>query len=94
MAIDTAKLGKKYILNVLTGGETGTNDIPTTFDGTNTITFEYGDYYKVGRTVWMVSRSADEHNNYLKEHQTKVRSVRLNAIKTKDSLQLNLDKYG
>lgn len=86
-AIDTTKLGKKYILNVLTGGETGTNDIPTTFDGTNPITFEYGDYYKVGRTVWMVSRSADEHNNYLREHQTQVRSVRLNAIKTKDSLQ-------
>ena len=80
-AIDTTKLGKKYILNVLTGGETDTNDIP------DSITFEYGDYYKVGRTVWMVSRSADENNNYLKEHQTKVRSVRLNAIKTKDSLQ-------
>jgi hypothetical protein len=86
-AIDTTKLGKKYILNVLTGGETGTNDIPTTFDGTNAITFEYGDYYKVGRTVWMVSRSADENNNYLKQHQTEVRSIRLNAIKTKDSLQ-------
>lgn len=80
MAINTAKLGKKYILNVLTGGQTGANDIPS-------IAFEYGDYYKVGRTVWMVSRSADEHNNYLKQHQTKVRSVRLNAIKTKDSLQ-------
>ena len=35
----------------------------------------------------MVSRSADEHNKYLKDHQTEVRSVRLNAIKTKDSLQ-------
>lgn len=86
-AIDTTKLGKKYILNVLTGGETGTNDIPTTFDGTNAITFEYGDYYKVGRTVWMVSRSTKAHNDYIADHQTKVRSVRLNAIKTKDSLQ-------
>lgn len=86
-AIDTAKLGKKYILNVLTGGETGTDDIPTTFDGTNPITFEYGDYYKVGRTVWMVSRSTKVHNDYITDHQTKVRSVRLNAIKTKDSLQ-------
>tara|TARA_B000000477_G_scaffold113010_1_gene108182 strand:- start:685 stop:6828 length:6144 start_codon:yes stop_codon:yes gene_type:complete len=83
-AIDTTKLGKKYLLNV---GESTTSDIPTTFDGTNAITFEYGDYYKVGRTVWMVSRSADEHNKYLKDHQTKVRSIRLNAIKTKDSLQ-------
>lgn len=83
-AIDTTKLGKKYLLNV---GESATSDIPTTFDGTNAITFEYGDYYKVGRTVWMVSRSADEHNNYLKDHQTDVRSIRLNAIKTKDSLQ-------
>ena len=84
-AIDITKLGKKYLLNV---GESVTDDIPTTFDnGINAITFEYGDYYKVGRTVWMVSRSADEHNKYLKDHQTEVRSVRLNAIKTKDSLQ-------
>lgn len=83
-AIDITKLGKKYLLNV---GESATDDIPPTFDGTNAITFEYGDYYKVGRTVWMVSRSADEHNKYLKDHQTDVRSIRLNAIKTKDSLQ-------
>ena len=83
-AIDTAKLGKKYILNV---GESTTSDIPTKIDGTNQITFEYGDYYKVGRTVWMVSRSADEHNKYLSDHQTEVRNIRLNAIKTKDSLQ-------
>ena len=83
-AIDTAKLGKKYILNV---GESTTSDIPTKIDGTNQITFEYGDYYKVGRTVWMVSRSTDEHNKYLKDHQTEVRNIRLNAIKTKDSLQ-------
>lgn len=83
-AIDITKLGKKFILNV---GESTTSDIPTTFDGTNAITFEYGDYYKVGRTVWMVSRSADEHNKYLKDHQTEVRNIRLNAIKTKDSLQ-------
>jgi hypothetical protein len=83
-SIDTTKLGKTYILNV---GETATDDIPTTFDGTNAITFEYGDYYKVGRTVWMVSKSVDENNNDLKDHQTNVRSIRLNAIKTKDSLQ-------
>lgn len=79
--IDTTKLGKKYILDVLTGGETNTSDIPTS------LTFEYGDYYKVGRTVWMVSRSTNEHNDYITDHQTKIRSVRLNAIKTKDSLQ-------
>ena len=83
-AIDTTKLGKKYILNV---GESTTSDIPTQIDGSSPITFEYGDYYKVGRTVWMVSRSADENNKYLKEHQRDVRSIRLNAIKTKDSLQ-------
>jgi hypothetical protein len=51
------------------------------------LTFQYGDYYKVGRTVWMVSRSDNEHNAYITEHEEKVRSVRLNAIKTKDSLQ-------
>lgn len=83
-AIDIEKLGKKFILNV---GESTTSDIPTKIDGTNQITFEYGDYYKVGRTVWMVSRSTDEHNKYLKDHQTEVRNIRLNAIKTKDSLQ-------
>ena len=83
-AIDITKLGKKFILNV---GESTTSDIPTKIDGTNQITFEYGDYYKVGRTVWMVSRSTDEHNKYLKDHQTEVRNIRLNAIKTKDSLQ-------
>ena len=77
-AIDITKLGKKYLLNV---GESATDDIPTT------LTFEYGDYYKVGRTVWMVSKSVDENNNDLKDHQTNVRSIRLNAIKTKDSLQ-------
>lgn len=51
------------------------------------LTFQYGDYYKVDRTVWMVSRSDDEHNAYITDHEEKVRSVRLNAIKTKDSLQ-------
>jgi len=76
--IDITKLGKKFILNV---GESNASDISTS------LTFEYGDYYKVGRTVWMVSRSAYAHNTYLKDHQTEVRSVRLNAIKTKDSLQ-------
>lgn len=82
--IDTVKLGKKYLLNV---GETTTDDIPTTFDGSNLITLEYGDYYKVGRTVWMVSRSVDKHNEYLKNLQIDIRSIRLNAIKSKDSLQ-------
>jgi hypothetical protein len=61
----------------------------TTFQAETDIslTLQYGDYYKVGRTVWMVSRSDNDHNAYITEHQEKVRSVRLNAIKTKDSLQ-------
>ena len=80
-AIDITKLGKKYILNVLTGGDNTESDID------NSITFKYGDYYKVGRTVWMVSRSTEENNKYIRDHQTTVRNIRLNAIKTKDSLQ-------
>ena len=61
----------------------------TTFQAETDIslTLQYGDYYKVGRTVWMVSRSDNEHNAYITDHEEKVRSVRLNAIKTKDSLQ-------